>query len=125
MSSSSPRARRRSPRPAPSTGRPAAKANVPGGPGPPGTSARCTASPPAGRGHLPVVAARLGPGGDQQDEIDNGRRSEEHTSELQSPVNLVCRLLLEKKETKANQRCAQRLDRPPMRTSSSKTRVMA
>src|SRR6266581_4071760 len=98
MSSSSPRARRRSPRPAPSTGRPAAKANVPGGPGPPGTSARCTASPPAGRGHLPVVAARLGPGGDQQDEIDNGRRSEEHTSELQSPVDLVCRLLLEKKE---------------------------
>src|SRR5256885_10142416 len=27
------------------------------------------------------------------------RRSEEHTSELQSPCNLVCRLLLEKKKT--------------------------
>src|SRR5256885_13045623 len=27
----------------------------------------------------------------------NGPRSEEHTSELQSPCNLVCRLLLEKK----------------------------
>src|SRR4051812_49829835 len=27
-------------------------------------------------------------------------RSEEHTSELQSHVNLVCRLLLEKKKTK-------------------------
>src|SRR5690348_18068845 len=26
-----------------------------------------------------------------------GKRSEEHTSELQSPVHLVCRLLLEKK----------------------------
>src|SRR5256885_10541419 len=26
------------------------------------------------------------------------RRSEEHTSELQSPCNLVCRLLLEKKK---------------------------
>src|SRR5256885_9977817 len=26
-------------------------------------------------------------------------RSEEHTSELQSPCNLVCRLLLEKKQT--------------------------
>src|SRR4051794_41224934 len=26
-----------------------------------------------------------------------GERSEEHTSELQSPVHLVCRLLLEKK----------------------------
>src|SRR5438477_5177338 len=29
-------------------------------------------------------------------------RSEEHTSELQSHVNLVCRLLLEKKKKKTN-----------------------
>src|SRR3989475_8849316 len=29
-----------------------------------------------------------------------GRRSEEHTSELQSQSNLVCRLLLEKKKNK-------------------------
>src|SRR6266850_6341466 len=29
-----------------------------------------------------------------------GGRSEEHTSELQSPCNLVCRLLLEKKKKK-------------------------
>src|SRR5256885_8681756 len=29
-----------------------------------------------------------------------GARSEEHTSELQSPCNLVCRLLLEKKKKK-------------------------
>src|SRR2546426_7685383 len=29
-------------------------------------------------------------------------RSEEHTSELQSPCNLVCRLLLEKKKKRAN-----------------------
>src|SRR2546426_2170847 len=29
-----------------------------------------------------------------------GKRSEEHTSELQSPCNLVCRLLLEKKKKK-------------------------
>src|SRR5437016_8415468 len=29
-------------------------------------------------------------------------RSEEHTSELQSLTNLVCRLLLEKKKTKVN-----------------------
>src|SRR5438876_6799269 len=29
-------------------------------------------------------------------------RSEEHTSELQSPVHLVCRLLLEKKKKKLN-----------------------
>src|SRR5256885_8507764 len=34
-----------------------------------------------------------------QDEVpvERGFRSEEHTSELQSPCNLVCRLLLEKK----------------------------
>src|SRR5688500_19832291 len=35
----------------------------------------------------------------------NGRlvqRSEEHTSELQSPCNLVCRLLLEKKKQKTS-----------------------
>src|SRR2546426_11208332 len=37
-----------------------------------------------GIGHLTVTA----------------RRSEEHTSELQSPCNLVCRLLLEKKKKK-------------------------
>src|SRR4051812_49605448 len=32
-----------------------------------------------------------------------GRRSEEHTSELQSHVNIVCRLLLEKKKKKKTQ----------------------
>src|SRR3989454_6270834 len=31
------------------------------------------------------------------------KRSEEHTSELQSPCNLVCRLLLEKKKKKHTQ----------------------
>src|SRR5256885_7118797 len=31
--------------------------------------------------------------------VPPARRSEEHTSELQSPCNLVCRLLLEKKKT--------------------------
>src|SRR3989454_8062903 len=30
--------------------------------------------------------------------VDEEKRSEEHTSELQSPCNLVCRLLLEKKK---------------------------
>src|SRR3989454_3989612 len=33
-------------------------------------------------------------------------RSEEHTSELQSPCNLVCRLLLEKKKTQSKARCS-------------------
>src|SRR5256885_6691308 len=45
-------------------------------------------------------------------------RSEEHTSELQSPCNLVCRLLLEKKKDKLH--CIQRLlhDRKPLRSHS-------
>src|SRR5438876_4890849 len=30
--------------------------------------------------------------------VTSSKRSEEHTSELQSPVHLVCRLLLEKKK---------------------------
>src|SRR5256885_7004689 len=32
-------------------------------------------------------------------DMEGTERSEEHTSELQSPCNLVCRLLLEKKNT--------------------------
>ena len=35
-----------------------------------------------------------------RDSFDTSMRSEEHTSELQSPCNLVCRLLLEKKKVK-------------------------
>src|SRR2546426_4786019 len=35
---------------------------------------------------------------DLADAAARDRRSEEHTSELQSPCNLVCRLLLEKKK---------------------------
>src|SRR2546427_6073701 len=34
--------------------------------------------------------------------IGRAQRSEEHTSELQSQSNLVCRLLLEKKKIKTN-----------------------
>src|SRR5256885_3788339 len=46
---------------------------------------------PAGRRHAPAPAGR-----------HECHRSEEHTSELQSPCNLVCRLLLEKKKKKNN-----------------------
>src|SRR5438876_2386004 len=35
---------------------------------------------------------------------DRSGRSEEHTSELQSPVHLVCRLLLEKKKKKTKKK---------------------
>src|SRR2546426_5287797 len=46
----------------------------------------------------PDDAVRMGDG-DSLSFIRN--RSEEHTSELQSPCNLVCRLLLEKKKKKS------------------------
>src|SRR5256885_5242399 len=36
--------------------------------------------------------------GGSADQLLEALRSEEHTSELQSPCNLVCRLLLEKKK---------------------------
>src|SRR5256885_6214518 len=42
-------------------------------------------------------AARVGLGDEAACGQSVGRRSEEHTSELQSPCNLVCRLLLVKK----------------------------
>src|SRR5947207_7504137 len=37
-------------------------------------------------------------------QLEGGRRSEEHTSELQSHSDLVCRLLLEKKNQKKHDR---------------------
>src|SRR5256885_10584013 len=43
--------------------------------------------------HHVVGAVEAARAGDRRD-----HRSEEHTSELQSPCNLVCRLLLEKKK---------------------------
>src|SRR6266478_10192753 len=49
----------------------------------------CTRRAPARRGAFPTRPRRPAP-----------VRSEEHTSELQSQSNLVCRLLLEKKKKK-------------------------
>src|SRR5260370_7092744 len=62
---------------------------------------------------LPAAARPLGPATRHRSALRSGpdahcqtharstprRRSEEHTSELQSHLNLVCRLLLEKKKT--------------------------
>src|SRR5205807_7773442 len=48
----------------------------------------------------PTAAARTGRG---RHCCRRDWRSEEHTSELQSPCNLVCRLLLEKKNKKGDQ----------------------
>src|SRR5690348_17642248 len=49
---------------------------------------------PAGEGH---GRERRHPGAQHVERL-GAFRSEEHTSELQSPVHLVCRLLLEKKK---------------------------
>src|SRR2546426_6660485 len=46
--------------------------------------------------HLELAPAHAEP----EPRAERLERSEEHTSELQSPCNLVCRLLLEKKKNK-------------------------
>src|SRR6266850_7428688 len=48
------------------------------------------------------------------------RRSEEHTSELQSPCNLVCRLLLEKKKKKKSN--SQQKKKIKLKNSKKKTK---
>src|SRR5688572_32579553 len=54
-------------------------------------ASRRTSGAPPGTPVIPICAAPLA-----------SRRSEEHTSELQSQSNLVCRLLLEKKKKKVH-----------------------
>src|SRR5437879_10093171 len=51
-------------------------------------------------------------------ESNHIERSEEHTSELQSPMYLVCRLLLEKKK-KIIQNLPERKDRPATRPTDT------
>ena len=63
-----------------------------GGSGGGGGSYNYNCSQLAGAGNTPPVSPSQGNNG--------GTRSEEHTSELQSPCKLVCRLMLEKKKTK-------------------------
>src|SRR5438093_9055264 len=55
--------------------------------------------PPVERRRVPVEVPDLDALMDQVVVVGPGVRSEEHTSELQSLTNLVCRLLLEKKNT--------------------------
>src|SRR5688572_32723141 len=56
---------------------------------------RCAATSFAGRSSMGYPSA-----GTAANPTPSTRRSEEHTSELQSQSNLVCRLLLEKKKKK-------------------------
>src|SRR5256885_3414937 len=59
---------------------------------------------PAGRAFISSISISAFPAANGRD--GDRRRSEEHTSELQSPCNLVCRLLLEKKKKKDKQRAS-------------------
>src|SRR2546426_5777917 len=54
------------------------------------------------RGRVCVRVVHLGSARKRSSEPNPDVRSEEHTSELQSPCNLVCRLLLEKKKSLKN-----------------------
>src|SRR2546422_7237063 len=70
---------------------------------------RPASAPPRRRARRAAATVRPGPSG--RDPAGTGetggtarpRRSEEHTSELQSRLHLVCRLLLEKKKKQTHQ----------------------
>src|SRR2546426_4052262 len=69
-----------------------------------------TAAPP-----LPPLEVPVGGRGAALAGLQNVGRSEEHTSELQSPCNLVCRLLLEKKKNKTDRPTSFRSDASTLR----------
>src|SRR5256886_5313600 len=80
---------------------------LPDGRGSPHTGREHEDEPAPAHRRRPRSADRGGPRrGDRRDRDRScsaragGERSEEHTSELQSQSNLVCRLLLEKKKTR-------------------------
>src|SRR5205807_4262781 len=101
----------------PSRGRDPAAASSPGlgaGPRPPRPESRagagsvrsgCARSHRGRRPRTGGTRSKLCSGGGDgvaHSRVQAFHRSEEHTSELQSPCNLVCRLLLEKKNKKMN-----------------------
>src|SRR5690606_41668069 len=61
-------------------------------------TARCTRCSPSRAGPPAASGGARPPARQARRAYPPGRRSEEHTSELQSRENLVCRLLLEKKK---------------------------
>src|SRR5437588_4214893 len=67
-------------------------------------AARPVAVPP--RPWVGRVVGIPGPAGVEKSAGGGGIRSEEHTSELQSHSDLVCRLLLEKKKQKQNRKAS-------------------
>src|SRR5207249_5697807 len=76
---------------------------------------------------LPNQAPIANPGGPYGSEgtvtLDGGQRSEEHTSELQSRFDLVCRLLLEKKNSTAQNSATSTAKFPGNRSQSCFSRM--
>src|SRR5205085_9173050 len=66
------------------------------------TSLRRASRPASTNVRRSVRSSRVTPGSSPVPGGDPARRSEEHTTELQSQSNLVCRLLLEKKKKNDN-----------------------
>src|SRR5256885_8926043 len=62
---------------------------------------------------------------DHRYRVSQAHRSEEHTSELQSPCNLVCRLLLEKKNTEQSHPFAPTRARIPSALLESRPHITA
>src|SRR2546427_8105771 len=73
-------------------------------------TAMVTPAPPPGGARAPRPGARRG-------------RSEEHTSELQSQSNLVCRLLLEKKKKTKNENIEENCNQTNTRRTQSESTV--
>src|SRR2546430_13744890 len=78
---------------------------------PPTTGQSCPSTPRPAPGHRVRHGCRA---------VHGAGRSEEHTSELQSQSNLVCRLLLEKKKNPTSEP----LPRPPTTYLSPPTRLV-
>src|SRR5690348_18221024 len=99
--------RARDPRAAPLPSQPVAANSPSAGPAAAPGAQRATPAPAAdaahasrddGAGSKLIVGPNIKLKGVEIHDCDTLVRSEEHTSELQSPVHLVCRLLLEKKK---------------------------
>src|SRR5690606_12541599 len=69
---------------------------------PPSPPAAKAAEPGRTQQRQPSATAPIPPAAQANPPSTSSNRSEEHTSELQSRENLVCRLLLEKKNTKTS-----------------------
>src|SRR3989449_4459971 len=75
-----------------------------------------SSGPPPGGSRSPAARATASPGARAAAHRPRpAARSEEHTSELQSRLHLVCRLLLEKKKLRTNYACRDKSSQQSLR----------